>query len=126
MTAKKNLLPPSRLRYEENNPVVSVRISKEDRSDLAEAKERYGLSLADLLKIGLEKEKPDLEDTWKKGHDSGWKEAFLEFSVLYRCNRCGYYHLYINTDDEKVVAGDALYEAGWEQLDCEPGSVYGS
>ncbi len=51
-------VPPSRVRYEKANPAVTVRISLELRDKLAELKEEHGLSLGDVLRIGLERAKP--------------------------------------------------------------------
>ncbi len=48
-------VPPSRTRYTEANPTVSVRITREFHQELQELKETSGLSIADILKAGLDK-----------------------------------------------------------------------
>ncbi len=52
---KPKQLPPSRVRYEAANPTVSVRISREFHEELEDLKEMSGLSMADILKAGLDK-----------------------------------------------------------------------
>jgi hypothetical protein len=50
-------VPPSRERYEAENPVVSVRISKEMREELQVLNTAAGMSIADVLRVGLDRAK---------------------------------------------------------------------
>ena len=121
---KKKHTPPSRQRYEADNPVVSVRVPKDLYDALARFKKR-GLSFADVLKLGLELAEPDLEEAWNQGsiwgHDIGYEAAQAEYEVTYRCRRCRRCrrrHLSITTDDEKEAAASAMYQLGWHDPDC--------
>ena len=49
MTAKKC---PSRVRYEKQNPTVSLRLSKEERDYLDQVRAKRGQSIKDVLMIG--------------------------------------------------------------------------
>ena len=69
---RKNI-SPSRERYEKTHPVVSIRISRELRDELAEIKDSSGHSVADLLKIGTDRAKPDLDAAWFTGADFGYE-----------------------------------------------------
>ena len=48
----KRKVPPSRIKYENNHPTVSCRVSKEIYDRLTESKKLDGKSFADILKIG--------------------------------------------------------------------------
>ena len=53
--------PPSRIKYEESHPVISVRISNELRSELQELSKNTGKSFADFLKDGAGITKKQIE-----------------------------------------------------------------
>ena len=115
--AKKSV-PPSRVRYEKANPAVTVRVSRELRDLLAEMKEERGLSMGDLLRIGLEKAKPDLEVAYDQGMAVGYDIAKDEYEVTYWCSRCRRRHISVTTDEEKEAAAELLYQAGWYSAAC--------
>ena len=119
----KKSAPPSRLRYEKANPAVTVRVSAELREKLAELKEVHKLSLGDVLRIGVEKAKPDLDFAFKRGageaYEEGYQEAKEEYEVAYVCSLCRRRHMSINTDEEKDAAAQLMYEAGWHSPVCD-------
>ena len=83
----KRKVPPSRLRYEEANPIVSVRVSKELYAELKALRESSGLSLGDILRIGLKKTQPDLEavreESFVEGYGIGYSAAKEEYEGTY-------------------------------------------
>ena len=115
--------PPSRLRYEANNPVVSVRVPKDLYDALLKFKKTRGLSMADVLKLGLGLAEPGLEKAWEDGsifgYDLGYEIARDEYEVSYWCGRCRRRHLSVTTDDEKEAAAAMMYKAGWHDPDCQ-------
>ncbi len=114
----KRSVPPSRLRYEEANPAVTVRVPRELRDVLAELKEAQGLSMGDLLRIGLDKAKPDLDAAYQHGMEMGYDIAKDEYEVTYWCSRCRRRHISVTTDAEKEAAAELLYQAGWYSAAC--------
>ena len=122
----KKSAPPSRLRYEKANPAVTVRISSELRAKLAELKETHNLSLGDVLRIGMEKAKPDLDAAYERGEfegyeagfDEGYEGAKEDYEVTYWCSRCRRRHMTITTDEEKKAAAQLMYDAGWQSTAC--------
>ena len=79
--------PPSRIRYEKRNPVVSARVSLDLREDLREFQKQYGLSMADILQIGL----GDPNKAATKAYQEGYGDALGQ--SLSRVNGCsGCYH----------------------------------
>ena len=87
--------PPSRLRYEEKNPVIAIRVRRDLYSQLVTIRKQTGQSWADLLEVALKLQKPvltprppnksELDAAWKRG----WEAAKEEYAVVYLCKRCG-------------------------------------
>ncbi len=96
------------------------------REKLAELKEEHNLSLGDVLRIGVEKAKPDLDAAFKrgelKGYEAGYHEGYdgakEDYEVTYWCSQCRRRHLTITTDEEKKAAAKLMYEAGWHSTTC--------
>ena len=85
----KRSVPPSRVRYEEANPAVTVRISRGLRDELARLKEEHGLSLGDVLRIGLQKAKPELAAAHQRGMKKGYCDALGEcLGIVEHCKHC--------------------------------------
>ena len=119
MTTKKRKtkpVPPSRVKYEAANPTVSVRISREFHQELEELQEMSGLSIADILRAGLDKLKPDVEEFYERGLSDGYEAAEEEYKVLAICSRCLRTHLPVTGDQMKAAAGRALI--GWYSKSC--------
>jgi len=122
----KKSAPPSRLRYEKANPAVTIRISSELRAKLAELKETHDLSLGDVLRIGMEKAKPDLDAAFERGEFEGYESGFYDgydgakedYEVTYWCSQCRRRHLTIKSDKEKEAAAKLMYQAGWYSTTC--------
>ena len=122
----KKSAPPSRLRYEKANPAVTVRISSELRAKLAELKETHDLSLGDVLRIGVEKAKPDLDAAFERGEfegyeagfDEGYEGAKEDYEVTYWCSQCRRRNMSIYSDEENEAAAQLMYDAGWHSTAC--------
>ena len=56
--ARKRRVPPSRARYEQRNPTVSIRVSREMYDRLKALKERSGKSFGDILREALGVQEP--------------------------------------------------------------------
>ncbi len=109
-------VPPSRIRYTEANPTVSVRINQEFKGELEEMKEMSGLSMADILKAGLDKLEPDNEASYERGLKDGYEMAEEEFKVLATCSGCGKAHLPVVGEGMKAAAAQRLI--GWTGKSC--------
>ena len=57
-SGKRRPLPPSRERYERSHPTVSLRVDLDLYAQLKALKEKANLSVADVLKVGLQKANP--------------------------------------------------------------------
>ncbi len=109
-------VPPSRTRYAEANPTVSVRISREFHEELEDLKEMSDLSMGDILKAGLDRLKPDTEASYERGLKDGFEMAEEEFKVLATCSGCGKAHLPVMGETMKAVAARMLM--GWSAKSC--------
>ena len=113
---KPKRVPPSRVRYEEANPTVSVRISREFHKELEDLKEMADLSMADILKAGLDRLKPDTEASYERGLKDGYEVAEEEFRVMAPCGACGEAHLPVTSKAMKAAVAERLI--GWSAKSC--------
>ncbi len=111
---KRKRVPPARERYEEDHPVVSVRISKEMREELRLVNDVSGMSIADVLRVGHGKAKPAVDEAFNEGYDY----AQREFEVTYRCSQCGERHLSITSEKAREAAAEYMYQHGWHDPKC--------
>ena len=115
---------PSRVKYEQNHPIVSFRISKELYDRLEVAKKAEGKSITDVLKIGLgllEVKMRNEKEIRDQANDEGWEEGTKAaeelFSVPYSCSVCGK-EIVVTTEDEKSAIREYMREYGWGHADC--------
>ena len=119
---------PSRLKYEQNNPVSSSRIDKQLKETLREIKEKEGLSQADVLRRGaglvevkMRKEEEIRQQAYDRGYDKGYEDAAKAaeelYAVPYRCIKCGK-EIIVTTDEEKKAIATYMHEHGWCHGDC--------
>ena len=113
-------VPPSRLRYESNNPTISIRVSQELREELEELKIATGFSMSDILKVGLDKMKPDAEASYERGLSDGYEMGYEggkeEFEVKATCLVCGKAHIPVVGETMKTVAARRLIN--WSAPNC--------
>ncbi len=105
-------VPPSRERYEEGHPVVSVRISKEMREELRLVNDVSGMSIADVLR------EPAVDEAFNEGYYEGYDYAQREFEVTFRCSECGERHLSITSEKARESAAEYMYQHGWHDPKC--------
>jgi hypothetical protein len=74
----KRHVPPSRKRYQSDNPAVSTRISLALNAHIEEVVASTGLSKAKILRMGLEKG-ADLGDAYKAGYVAALADSLRLF-----------------------------------------------
>lgn len=124
MLKKQRTNPPSRKKYEENNPVISFRVSKELHDRLQIAKEKERMSYTDVLKAGLglivvkmKAEERKRQEIWDKGWEKGIAEAEEAYAITFPCSVCGEV-IYVDTDDKKEAIRSFISEQGWGHSAC--------
>ena len=75
--------PPSRLRYEKTHPTVSVRVNEATYRQLSDPRQRSGISMAEILLVGLERLAPMVGSAFNKGLMHGLSDAYAV-----SCPRC--------------------------------------
>jgi len=89
---KKRSTLPSRKKYEEANPVVSFKVSKELYDRLQVAKEKESMSYTDILKVGLgliEVKMRAEEEVREEGKIDGYDLAEYVYKFSFPCSVCG-------------------------------------
>lgn len=74
--AKGKRKPPSRMRYEQAHPIVSVRVPGELYDYLKEICQMSGKSFADLLKEGAAINEPSVKKSYDRGYDKGYDDGY--------------------------------------------------
>ena len=75
-SGKRRSLPPSRQRYQQAHPTVSLRVDLDLYAELKRLKEQSGLSVADVLKVGLQKGEPLVGEAFRNGLMSALAEVY--------------------------------------------------
>ena len=75
-SGKRRPLPPSRERYERSHPTVSLRVDIDLYAQLKALKKKANLSVADVLKVGLEKSEPLVGEAFHNGCMSALAEVY--------------------------------------------------
>jgi len=75
-SGKRRSTPPSRQRYEASHPTVSFRVDLDLYTQLKGLKEKANLSVADVLKVGLERCEPVVGEAFHNGFMSALAEAY--------------------------------------------------
>ena len=68
--------PPSRVRYEKAHPTVSVRVDGSVYRQLSDLRQRSGISMAEILLVGLERLAPMVGAAFNKGLMDGLSDAY--------------------------------------------------
>ena len=77
--------PPSRIRYEHNNPVVSFRVKKEWYEEFKKFLDEQQLSIGDFFRIAFSKQKRN----YAISRNHGYKKAKNEWAIWFFCDICG-------------------------------------
>lgn len=121
--------PPSRVRYEETHPTISVRVDRELRDRLDQIKTLEGKSIRDILRVGVGLQEVAAEQSYEcgfvygrgrgqdEGHQRGFEEAKRRYLVQYRCPGCGDL-MEVSSDNAKRAAREYMEERGWGHREC--------
>ena len=116
MSPKKSV-PPSRRRYEESHPVISMRVEKGLYVRLKLMKEKTGKSVADVLREAVGGQLARGETAWEFGFEHGHSEAEKLYRVNFRCAYCGG-SVPLTGAKAKAAAAKLMRENGWRHGEC--------
>jgi len=114
--AKKKTKPPSRERYEKNNPTVSARLPVEIRDKLRSVLREMGMSLAETLTALANEQELRLKPA-EEARKAAYEEARSRYLVTFLCNVCGKTIEITNPETKKAVA-TYMSEHGWGHSEC--------
>lgn len=118
---KKAHKPPSKIRYDQSHPTVSVRVTRELYDQLKELRERGDKSLGDILKQAVKQQKPSTTRAYNQGYNYGYKQGYDEaksqFAVGYKCSACGG-NLTVTSYEEKKAIAQYMRGHGWRHGEC--------
>ena len=89
--------------------MVSARLDAELLLELDLLKSKSGMSVADVLRVGLNKARPPIEMTF----GLAYKDAEMRYKVNYLCSGCGRDDMSIQSEEEKEAAAELMYRDGW-------------
>ena len=108
--------PPSRKKYEEENPTVSARLPKEKRDKLLAVLRSLGLSLANLL-VSFADEYEVKVIPINEARRAGYEQAKNLYMVTFLCYICGK-PIAITSPESKEFVSKFLTERGWGHAKC--------
>ena len=76
MKKKSKRKPKSRIKYEKNNPVFSIRMPLEWHKEYNELIEKLNFSRREFMGISLDKQKADYDTVCKQAHEEGHQEGY--------------------------------------------------
>ena len=115
--APKRRVPPSRTRYEQQTPTVSIRVPKEMYDRLKALKEQGDKSLGDILREALGVQEPATRAASNRGYRKGYADAEKLYRVNFRCSVCNG-RLFIDDDTSKRAAAEYMQQNGWSHSSC--------
>lgn len=92
--------PPSRKKYEENNPIVNFRIDKEIKEELEEMLEDIDMTKKDWIESRVREDTEIYKEaekmgsiaylsTMNEGHERGYSQAENKYKLHVPCDVCG-------------------------------------
>jgi len=81
--------PPSRERYERENPNVAFRVAREKKEQLEEMVEAMETIKKDWLETVIDETDQDYTSAREEARESGYKKAKEKFQVPVPCADCG-------------------------------------
>ena len=118
--SKQKGVPPSRIRYEKENPTVSARVPKEVRDALYSVLTKSGLSLAEVLK-SIAAGSEIMEVAIEKTRKTEFEKAKNRYMITCACSKCGK-PMVITNPKTKEILGKYLTEHQWHHEKCPEGS----
>lgn len=116
--------PPSRKKYEQENPTVSCRVPKELYDGLKAAKDADGRSFTDILKLGLgilelkvSKEQEARGEGFEEGFGDGYEAAESLYKVTFPCSVCRK-TIAVTDKTTKEAVKRYMVEHGWGHAEC--------
>ncbi|MEM3334286.1 MAG: hypothetical protein QW745_08860 [Thermoplasmata archaeon] len=80
----KHYYPPSYYKYQEENPIITIRLTKNLREELDKVK--GDMTYAQMIRKIIKK---DFSEIYNKAYNEGYEKCFKEYAIWYYCYYCG-------------------------------------
>ena len=83
---------PSQERYLAKNPVVSFRLTKEEKEKLEEISEGEDMTVGEYVRDflnGIVREREREQERYNNGYGKGYEKGVKDWGIWYICNICG-------------------------------------
>ncbi|KYK21509.1 hypothetical protein AYK25_03430 [Thermoplasmatales archaeon SM1-50] len=123
---KKRHKPPSRIRYQENNPTVSVRMPRAWKEEFNKYLKETHLTAGDFFRIAFRKQKKNYKKVRSEVHQNGLNEGFhngyekarKNYRIWYYCAFCKKeIDLLPNSNEHRDII-EYIKEKGWIHETC--------
>lgn len=112
--------PPSRQKYEKNNPTVSARMSTANRDKLRLVLRKQGTTLSKVL-IAFATEQQiklkSIEEAQKTGYEFGFRDAKSRHAVSFPCAKCGH-TIFVNGPEQIAQIRELIVKARLAHSEC--------
>jgi flagellar biosynthesis/type III secretory pathway protein FliH len=132
---KKKHLPPSRIKYEQNNPNVSFRIEKNLFDKIYYYLDKEKITIQEFIESTLKKQiekyeiaynngyKTGYEEGNKKGEDQGYNNGMNGCAIGVKCGRCSKL-VYIKPNSKNHQMTINLVQGYISHDKCNPQAIY--
>lgn len=108
---------PSKIRYQERNPMISVRLTKPLRDILDIA--RGEMSYSKFIQVLLLKKTDDFNRVIiKNAYNKGYANARLQYEIIYPCASCGKPATIVPGGEVHEDIKKYLKDEGWVHGEC--------
>ena len=106
--------PPSRAKYDEENPVIAIRLDRDTARRLRGLAEESNKSLTTVIKENLDLQEDNYITAYDKGYDKGKKEH----QIWYYCSICQQRIDIVRGGNAHKAITKYLYDQGWAHETC--------
>lgn len=110
---KKKHQPPSKIRYDNTHPIISIRVDQETKRKLDDLRNMSGKSLGDILREALKIQTASTNNAFIKGENAGK----AKYGVSFKCSGCGG-TIWIDNPELKKAATQIMERYGWGHVEC--------
>lgn len=109
----------SKKRYDKKNPVISCRISEEQRKTLDELSVKTGKSQGQLMRQAMNLELPGMNEVYNHGYQDGYRKARDKYGITIQCSEC-LKGVVVTSDYLKSKIRDIVIDFGCYHEECWP------
>lgn len=115
---------PSQDRYDQKNPVVSIRLTREELEAVERVVKALGTTKAELVREALWRKSSSIDGMLRLQYQLGLQEGNRRRRVLIPCTKCSEPIELVRGTDMHKAAMSLLMDEGWVHGDCHASAEY--